>query len=43
MEKNKSSHHKQKFIEREWTESTPGDYDEDGFFVTPNGSKDIFK
>ena len=26
------------FIEREWNEETEGEYDEDGFFVTPNGS-----
>lgn len=42
MEKSKNSHHKQKFVEREWTENTKGDYDEDGFFITPNGSKNIF-
>ena len=27
-----------KFIEREWNESIEGSLDEDGFFVTPNGS-----
>ena len=27
-----------KFIEREWNESIEGNLDEDGFFVTPNGS-----
>lgn len=42
MEKNKNSHHNQKFVEREWTENTKGVYDEDGFFITPNGSKNIF-
>jgi hypothetical protein len=26
------------FVEREWNDSTKGDYDENGFFVTPNGS-----
>ena len=26
------------FIEKEWTEYTEGEYDENGFFVTPNGS-----
>ena len=25
------------FVEREWNDSTKGDYDENGFFVTPNG------
>ena len=29
---------KKPFIEREWTEDTKGEYDQDGFFVTPNGS-----
>ena len=29
---------KETFIERQWTEETKGDYDNDGFFVTPNGS-----
>ena len=29
---------KKPFIEREWTEDIEGEYDEDGFFVTPNGS-----
>ena len=29
---------KKPFVEREWTEDTEGKYDEDGFFVTPNGS-----
>ncbi len=27
-----------KFIEREWTEEIEGKLDEDGFFITPNGS-----
>ena len=26
------------FIEREWNECIEGEYDEDGFFITPNGS-----
>ena len=26
------------FIEREWNEDIEGEYDEDGFFLTPNGS-----
>ena len=26
------------FVEREWNDFTEGDYDENGFFVTPNGS-----
>ena len=26
------------FVEREWNDNTEGDYDENGFFVTPNGS-----
>ena len=29
---------KDKFVEREWVEGTKGEYDEDGFFITPNGS-----
>ena len=29
---------KETFTERQWTEETKGDYDNDGFFVTPNGS-----
>ena len=29
---------KKEFIEREWTEDIEGKLDEDGFFVTPNGS-----
>ena len=29
---------KQPFIEREWTEDIEGKLDEDGFFITPNGS-----
>ena len=35
---NKPSFKKDYFIEREWTEDTKGEYDKDGFFVTPNGS-----
>ena len=27
-----------KFVEREWTEEIEGHYDDDGFFITPNGS-----
>ena len=27
-----------KFVEREWTEDTIGEEDENGFFYTPNGS-----
>ena len=34
----KPSFKKDTFIEKEWTEDTPGEYDNDGFFVTPNGS-----
>ena len=26
------------FVEREWNEEIKGEYDEDGFFITPNGS-----
>ena len=26
------------FVEREWNEGIKGEYDEDGFFITPNGS-----
>ena len=29
---------KDSFIERQWTEDTKGEYDNDGFFITPNGS-----
>ena len=29
---------KKPFIEREWTEDIEGHYDDDGFFITPNGS-----
>lgn len=29
---------KKTFIEREWKEDIEGKYDEDGFFITPNGS-----
>jgi len=29
---------KKTFIEREWNEDIEGKYDEDGFFITPNGS-----
>ena len=29
---------KKSFIEREWTEDIEGHYDDDGFFITPNGS-----
>ena len=29
---------KSSFIERQWTEDTKGEYDNDGFFITPNGS-----
>ena len=35
---NKPSFKKDDFIEREWTEDTKGEYDKDGFFITPNGS-----
>ena len=27
-----------KFIEREWNENIEGELDEEGFFITPNGS-----
>ena len=27
-----------KFVEREWNEEIEGELDEDGFFITPNGS-----
>ena len=33
-----SSHHDKKFIERVLTDDIDGEYDNDGFFVTPNGS-----
>ena len=26
------------FVEREWNDFTEGEYDDNGFFVTPNGS-----
>ena len=29
---------KKKFIEREWNEEIKGEFDEEGFFTTPNGS-----
>jgi hypothetical protein len=29
---------KSSFIERQWTEDIKGEYDNDGFFITPNGS-----
>ena len=34
----KETFKKESFIEKQWTEQTEGEYDEDGFFVTPNGS-----
>ena len=34
----KNSHPGHKFIERVFTDDIEGDYDEDGFFITPNGS-----
>ena len=34
----KATFQKDNFIEREWTEDTKGEYDDDGFFITPNGS-----
>ena len=34
----KNSHPGHKFIERVFNDDIEGDYDEDGFFITPNGS-----
>ena len=34
----KNSHPSHKFIERVLTDDIQGDYDDDGFFITPNGS-----
>ena len=36
--KTKTEFKKESFIEKEWTEETEGEYDNDGFFITPNGS-----
>lgn len=33
-----STHHDKKFIERVLTDDIDGEYDNDGFFITPNGS-----
>ena len=40
MEEDKKDEKKEekKFIEREWTEEIEGHLDDDGFFITPNGS-----
>ena len=34
----KDSKKKKDFVEREWNEEIKGEYDDDGFFITPNGS-----
>ena len=37
-EKKDGKKDEKKFVEREWTEDIEGHLDDDGFFITPNGS-----